>query len=615
VQKTMKTILTLAALSLMAAPLAAQQGFLGVQISAPESGGGARIAQVVPDSPAAAVGLQTNDVILMVDGKKVGGTEQLIRMISGHHPGDKVRLSLRRNGEVVNQVVFLGRREGEEAEEHEEGQRGERGEEEEARLKELLNDRKEEVAGVQERLRRAQEELQEEMEKKGGNPEGREAQVFKFRFESDDQGADMGEMLDNLHFDLGGMDMKDAKATLIYPENTPRDKREKLIQSAKAKFGPDTKVEFEGNKTMMSLSFGNAPGGEQAEIHFRQNIKELLDEDEDEEGPEHAESTPHEGGNWHESLESALAASRRSGKPVLVDFYADWCGPCRALGREVLHNGQYADLVGGFEAVRVNVDNNRELAAKYGVNGIPDVRILDGRGDELGKFIGYGGAKDYEGKLRGALEKAGANVQAQKPASQADLEEAPQPPAPRAGGWHENLESALAAARKNGKPVLVDFYADWCGPCRALGREVLNNEDSADLVDRFETVRVNVDQHGDLAKKFGVEGIPDVRILDASGKQLDRFVGYGGQKDYRSKLSNFLAGYKAPAPAPAAAAPRPQQPGGAAAAARAAQGAAMQRARMAAQQARRAELQSRIRAVEAEIGRLQAQLKQLQKDG
>ncbi|MFQ5748053.1 MAG: thioredoxin family protein [Planctomycetota bacterium] len=607
----MRTILTLAALSLMAAPLAAQQGFLGVQISPPESGGGARIVQVVPDSPAAAVGLQANDVILMVDGKKVDGTETLIGLISGHRPGDQVRLSLRRNGEVVNQVVFLGRREGQEAGEHEGGQRGERGEEAEARLKELLRDREKEFAGVRERLRRIQKELQGGKEDMEAMLEREGGHALKFRFESKDGAGDLEDLFENLHVDFGGMDLKDAKVHLVYPENTPREKREKLIQEAKAKFGRDTRVEFEGDKMMMSLSLGKASGGDRAEIHVRKSLKELLDEDEDEEGPEHAESAPHGGGNWHESLESALAASRKGGKPVLVDFYADWCGPCRALAREVLHNGQYADLVNGFEAVRINVDNHRELAGKYGVNGIPDVRILDGQGKELARFIGYGGAKDYEGKLRGALDAASGNARARKPASQADEEQAPQAAAPRAGGWHENLESALAAARKSGKPVLVDFYADWCGPCRALGREVLDNQDSADLVGRFETVRVNVDQHGDLAKKFGVEGIPDVRILDPSGKQLDRFVGYGGQKDYRGKLSTFLAGYQAPASSSVA--PRPQQRG--AAAAKAAQGASLQRARIAAQQARRAELQNRIQAVEAEIGRLQAELKKLQKDG
>ena len=64
-------------------------------------------------------------------------------------------------------------------------------------------------------------------------------------------------------------------------------------------------------------------------------------------------------------LGSALSGS----KPVLVEFYADWCGPCRSVGPQV---DKLAEQVRGkAEVVRLNVDQNRELAAQYGVSGIP----------------------------------------------------------------------------------------------------------------------------------------------------------------------------------------------------------------------------------------------------
>ena len=68
------------------------------------------------------------------------------------------------------------------------------------------------------------------------------------------------------------------------------------------------------------------------------------------------------------------------------------------------------------------------------------------------------------------------------------------------------------------KRVLVDFYADWCGPCKMLG-PVLEKLDSIDVI------KINVDNFGDLAKKYGVMSIPCV-ILFEDGKEIKRNIGF-----------------------------------------------------------------------------------------
>lgn len=72
--------------------------------------------------------------------------------------------------------------------------------------------------------------------------------------------------------------------------------------------------------------------------------------------------------------------------PVLVDFYADWCGPCRMMAPELQKLA--GELHGKVKIIKVNVDKNPEAASKYGVQGIPTL-ILFEKGKQLWRTSGY----------------------------------------------------------------------------------------------------------------------------------------------------------------------------------------------------------------------------------
>lgn len=93
------------------------------------------------------------------------------------------------------------------------------------------------------------------------------------------------------------------------------------------------------------------------------------------------------------------------GKVVVIDFHADWCGPCRKLA-PILY--RIANEHGGSVLIgKVNVDQNRELAASEKVRGIPDVRIFrDGR--EVDRFVGL--PNDDEVRRRIEIQTKGLNV-------------------------------------------------------------------------------------------------------------------------------------------------------------------------------------------------------------
>ena len=89
-----------------------------------------------------------------------------------------------------------------------------------------------------------------------------------------------------------------------------------------------------------------------------------------------------------------------SDMPVLVDFWAEWCGPCRMVGPIVEQLAQ--SLEGKVKVFKLNVDQNQEIAMKYNVQSIPSL-VLFKNGKEIARTIGLSPKEKYEKFVNNAL--------------------------------------------------------------------------------------------------------------------------------------------------------------------------------------------------------------------
>lgn len=265
---------------------------------------------------------------------------------------------------------------------------------------------------------------------------------------------------------------------------------------------------------------------------------------------------------WSTDYKKALKESKETGKPILAEFTgSDWCGFCIKQNKEVFSTDEFKAWA-EEHVILLELDfptpkkreemseelkeQNAKLKEKFGVGGYPTVVFLGHNEVELSRLVGYpsGGAKKWIKKANEIVEDYDPNAEPGKYTP---------------GKWIEDYKAALAASRKMGKPVFVNFTgSDWCPPCMQLKKNVLSSGEftkwakknvillELDFPRRSEQDAQIKKQNQKLARKYSISGYPTVMIIDHDGKVLGRTGGYGGQKpaDYVDGVMEFVKKYE-----------------------------------------------------------------------
>ena len=103
---------------------------------------------------------------------------------------------------------------------------------------------------------------------------------------------------------------------------------------------------------------------------------------------------------------------------------------------------------------------------------------------------------------------------------------------------HVTSQSFAEEVEKSSQPVVVDFYAEWCNPCKQIA-PVLESL-ASELGDKVKIVKVDIEDQGELAQRFGVQSIPNL-LFFKNGEVVDQVVGFGGRDALSAKVKSLVA--------------------------------------------------------------------------
>lgn len=206
------------------------------------------------------------------------------------------------------------------------------------------------------------------------------------------------------------------------------------------------------------------------------------------------------------SFEEALKIAKKENKLVFIDAYTDNCQPCVMMEKNVFTLDRVADFYNEkFVNLSLNLGTvHTSLAERYNTFAYPTYLFVDGDGKLV--FSGSGFMEGDKFLDLGQQALAARGIQFTE------------------GSWSE----ILALAKKEDKPIFVDCYTVWCGPCKVMAKDVFTDPAVGDYFNaNFINVKIDMEKGEgiDLKNHYEIAAFPTFLYLDQDGKVLNRIVG------------------------------------------------------------------------------------------
>ncbi|TGL57572.1 thioredoxin family protein [Leptospira sarikeiensis] len=106
--------------------------------------------------------------------------------------------------------------------------------------------------------------------------------------------------------------------------------------------------------------------------------------------------------------------------------------------------------------------------------------------------------------------------------------------------WETSVETAFQKAKKEGKPIFIDVYADWCGYCKTLKKEIYPKKEVRKEMSKFVLLSLDGDRFPNLKKKYSVTGYPTLLFLDKNGSLTEKIA---GMPDHKMVIRTLQSAY------------------------------------------------------------------------